>query len=473
MAWRVQAKSALVLCEERKVGPFKFKQWPLPEEPFTKSNQFKRTLLTSWINILLVCVPVGLTLGFVHGSSVSTFIVNYLAEVPLWFMCDYALEEIEKYLPRTISDLLDIFTNNTVQLISSILLLKQGEVSLLQTSLVGGILSNILVLLGLSLLSGGMRNHTQRFNRTGAQGSSALLSIATTSVLIPTAERELGQISLENLILQCRGIAVVLLFIFFTYTFCQMYTHKEDYQDWGNSASHQRPRNERGIELLIKQTAFQVASPIAEPVARRMALGPPAAVDSTKAPTAACAEEGPAAAPTAPTASREGQPHADEITGPQLHLAVATLVFVATVGLLFLCINATVDSLSILTGEAGLSPTFVGLILLPVPNYDFAAVSLAADDYLGQAVKYTVGRSIQTALLVLPLVVLMGWGMQVPGGVTLALDGFEVVSLFTTILLLNFLVVDAKVHWVHGVLLLADWVLIAIAAYFVSPREQN
>jgi len=51
----------------------------------------------------------------------------------------------------------------------------------------------------------------------------------------------------------------------------------------------------------------------------------------------------------------------------------------------------------------------------------------------------------------------------------LAFDVFEVVSLFTTILLLGFLMMDAKVYWLHGVLLFADWVLIAIAAFFVSP----
>jgi Ca2+:H+ antiporter len=68
--------------------------------------------------------------------------------------------------------------------------------------------------------------------------------------------------------------------------------------------------------------------------------------------------------------------------------------------------------------------------------------------------------------------VLIAWWISV-GGVTLAFDGFEVVSLFTTILLLNFLVIDAKVHWVHGVLLLADWVLIGIAAYFVTPEVSS
>jgi len=192
---------------DHKIGPFTFERWPIPEEPFTKKNQFQRTFLTSWINVLLVCVPAGLTLKFVMGSSPATFVVNYLAEIPLWFMCDYALEEMEKYLPRTVSDLVDIFTNNTVQIISSILLLRAGEIQLLQTSLIGGILSNILVLLGLSLISGGMNNHTQRFNRTGAQGSSSLLSIAATSMLIPTAEQQLGQITPDNLIQQSRGVS--------------------------------------------------------------------------------------------------------------------------------------------------------------------------------------------------------------------------------------------------------------------------
>jgi Ca2+:H+ antiporter len=72
--------------------------------------------------------------------------------------------------------------------------------------------------------------------------------------------------------------------------------------------------------------------------------------------------------------------------------------------------------------------------------------------------KYTVGRNNQTALLAIPLVVMISCGIVGGEGMSLALDGFEVLSLFTTILLLNFLVVDAKVHWVHGVLRLADFV---------------
>jgi len=67
-------------------------------------------------------------------------------------------------------------------------------------------------------------------------------------------------------------------------------------------------------------------------------------------------------------------------------------------------------------------------------------------DKLCHTVTSTVGKSIQTALLVTPTIVLLAWCLGVDQ-VTLVFDGFEVVSLFATVLLLNFLIVDARVHW--------------------------
>lgn len=102
----------------------------------------------------------------------------------------------------------------------------------------------------------------------------------------------------------------------------------------------------------------------------------------------------------------------------------------------YLCIDATVDSFSALTEQTPWTSMFVGSILLPIPNCDFAPISLAVDDFFDQTMRYSVGRSMQTALLVEPLVVLLAWwtGMA---DVTLAFYGFEVISLFTTILLLG------------------------------------
>lgn len=166
--------------------------------------------------------------------------------------------------------------------------------------------------------------------------------------------------------------------------------------------------------------------------------------------------------PTGMWASRRDRTKRIEIqVPPPLSLAVATLVFAVSIVLLYLCIDATVDSISALTEQTSPTSMFVRSILLPIPDCDFAPISPAADDFFDQTMRYTVGRSVQTALLVEPLVVLLAWWMG-KADVTLAFYGFEVISLFTTILLLGFfLMVDAKVHWVHGILLMnglyLDW----------------
>lgn len=442
-----------------------------PEEPFTVANQIQRTLFTSWINILLLTVPAGIVLSNVRGGTPETFTLNYIAQIPLWFLCDYSLEELEKYIGVTATDILDIFTTNTVQIISSVLLLLDGKVDLLQTSLIGGILSNILVLLGLSISFGGATNIDQRqqeFNRTGAQGSSSLLSIAATSLLIPTAVKLLDQTSKENLVRQSRGVSVVLLFVYFTYSICQMWTHAPEYGASGKTnvtLSAIQSATASGVSIG-GQPLPNMASPrsLRIPSRTRKGAASPRSVSFIHSPRPLTNQN---AAPADDDEDENGPDQ--EIHGPQLDLPVAAALFAASIVLLYFCIDATVSSISALTEQTSLTDTFVGLILLPIPNCDFAPISLAVDDQLEQTMKYTVGRSIQTALLVEPAVVLLAWALRIPD-VTLAFDGFEVVSLFTTILLLNFLVVDAKVHWVHGILLLADWVLIGIAAYFVHPQ---
>lgn len=381
-------------------------------------------------------------------------------------MCDYALEEMEKYIGIEATDLVDLFTTNTVQIISSILLLRAREVDLLQTSLVGGILSNILVLLGLSIVFGGVMNlrnnakHEQHFNRLGAQGFTSLLSIAATSILIPTAVKLLGQTSSHNLVLQSRGVALILLFVYISYSLCQYWTHRHLYR---NSGKPPTPT------VAISADPADLDPSTSMELATTRTLEPPSP-RKRRSSIASSRPASPRPVSISPSFSAGDGPSDYEIQGPQLDLPVATLCFCATIAFLYFCIDATVNSISALTAQTSLTPTFVGLILLPIPNCDFAPISLAVDDQLEQTMRYTVGRSIQTALLVEPLIVLLAWGMHVPN-VTLAFDGFEVVSLFTTILLLNFLVVDAKVHWVHGILLLADWVLIGIAAYFVENGD--
>jgi len=143
---------------------------------------------------------------------------------------------------------------------------------------------------------------------------------------------------------------------------------------------------------------------------------------------------------------------------------VISTVFVA------LCAEFMVDAIDAVTsGNSGISQTFVGLILLPIVGNaaeHATAVTVAVKDKMDLAIGVAVGSSMQIALLVLPLVVLIGWMM---GNDNMTLDfgdGFQVIVLFVAVLLVNYLIADGKSHWLEGVLLMTLYIIIAVAAWF-------
>lgn len=175
------------------------------KQKFTFVGQLRATLLNSWINILLVAVPVGIALNFVNVNPVVIFVVNFIAIIPLAGMLSYATEEIALRTGETIGGLLNasfgsvlkflfvwivILTglhSNAVELIVSIIALVKKEVLIVQTSLVGSILSNLLLVMGMCFFFGGLNRMEQFFNVTVAQTASSLLALAVGSLIIPTA----------------------------------------------------------------------------------------------------------------------------------------------------------------------------------------------------------------------------------------------------------------------------------------------
>jgi len=88
------------------------------------------------------------------------------------------------------------------------------------------------------------------------------------------------------------------------------------------------------------------------------------------------------------------------------------------------------------------------------------------------AIGVAVGSSMQIALLVLPLTVVLGWiiGGEKAGSMTLDFDGFQITVLFVAVLLVNYLIQDGKSHWLEGVLLQILYVIIAVAAWFYPTK---
>lgn len=194
----------------------------------------RMVLLSNYINVLLVFVPLGIVSHFVHWSATTTFVLNFLAIVPLASLLSFATEELAVSVGQTVGGLLNATFGNAVELIVSILALLKGELRIVQASMLGSILSNILLVLGCCFVAGGVRVQLPRFNTTVAQTMCGLMGVATTSMLIPAAFHLALPASrvTEKLVLELsRGTSVILLVIYALYLLFQLKTHASIYND--------------------------------------------------------------------------------------------------------------------------------------------------------------------------------------------------------------------------------------------------
>ncbi|KAF3184512.1 hypothetical protein TWF106_002966 [Orbilia oligospora] len=191
------------------------------------NKTFFQILFHSWINILLVFVPIGIAVEIAHLDPTIVFAMNCIALVPLAGMLSYATESVAHRLGDTIGALMNVTFGNAVELIVFIALAKD-EISVVQASIIGSILSNLLLILGMSFLLGGLRFREQIYNSTVTQMSACLLSISALSLLLPTAfhasfsNADLADIATLRI---SRGTSVILLLIYIIYLLFQLRSH--------------------------------------------------------------------------------------------------------------------------------------------------------------------------------------------------------------------------------------------------------
>jgi Ca2+:H+ antiporter len=121
----------------------------------------KNAILHSWINLLLVFVPVGIAAHAAHMSPAIVFSMNAIAIIPLAGMLAHATEAVAARLGDTLGALLNVSFGNAVELILFIILLAAGQVEVVQAALLGSILANLLLILGMAFLLGGLRYQEQ------------------------------------------------------------------------------------------------------------------------------------------------------------------------------------------------------------------------------------------------------------------------------------------------------------------------
>ncbi|KAI1435536.1 Sodium/calcium exchanger protein-domain-containing protein [Xylaria sp. CBS 124048] len=193
----------------------------------------KKILFHSWINLGLVFVPVGIAVARMPNSNAgATFGINAVAIIPLAALLSYATESVARKLGDTVGALLNVTFGNAVELIIFIALVK-GEIRVVQASLLGSILANLLLILGGAFFMGGLRFREQMYNSTVTQMSACLLSLSVISLVLPTAFHA----SFKNTVLAdqqslkiSRGTSVILLLVYVVYLLFQLKSHAYMYE---------------------------------------------------------------------------------------------------------------------------------------------------------------------------------------------------------------------------------------------------
>lgn len=195
----------------------------------------KKIVCSSWLNVILVFVPVGIAVEAVHASPIIVFVMNAIAIVPLAGLLSYATESVAKRMGDTVGALMNVTFGNSVELIIFIIALAKNEIRIVQASLLGSILANLLLILGLAFFIGGLRFREQIYNSTVTQMSACLLSLSVMSLLLPTAfhaafndeSQEKANIAVIKV---SRGTSVILLLVYGLYLVFQLNSHAYLYQ---------------------------------------------------------------------------------------------------------------------------------------------------------------------------------------------------------------------------------------------------
>lgn len=151
----------------------------------------------------------------------------------------------------------------------------------------------------------------------------------------------------------------------------------------------------------------------------------------------------------------------------------AVVLLLVTTGLVAVCAEFLVGSINYLVENSNVSEAFIGLIILPIVGNaaeHVTAVTVASQNKMDLAIHVAVGSSIQIALFVTPVVVLLGWALHKTMSLYFSL--FETISLFGSAFIVNFLVLDGRTNYLEGALLIAAYIIIALAAFFYPSSSE-
>ncbi|MEO0836623.1 MAG: calcium/proton exchanger [Cyanobacteria bacterium J06642_3] len=176
--------------------------------------------------LLLVFIPISIAAHFLEWGETVVFITAALGIVPLASYMGTATEEIAVVTGPNIGGLLNATFGNATELILAFIALKAGLVGVVKATITGSIVSNLLLVMGFSMLLGGLRYKEQKFQPTVARLNASSMNLAVIALLLPTAV-EYTSTGIEEQTLQNLSVAVagILILVYALTLLFSMKTH--------------------------------------------------------------------------------------------------------------------------------------------------------------------------------------------------------------------------------------------------------
>jgi Ca2+:H+ antiporter len=426
--------------------------------------------MARWLYWLLAAVPLAILAGLLHWPETLIFVAAAVGLIPLAGLIGLATEELAEQVGPLVGGLLNATFGNAPELIIGIAALSAGLLDVVRASITGSIIGNTLLVLGTALLIGGWRNGRQYFDARNAGQYASMLALAVIGLVLPALANTVGQSERSgnggpaiNIDAISIAFAVILLISYAAYlAYTVFHVRDKPRREQQDIREGEVPAPEEDGPPLVPPSAVLADEQQEELVQEaRRARGKvhPAASSRGKAhPKASSpvARKHPATKPR----SRKGIAW-KEIWRPVTLLAGAT---VATAIVSELLVGAIVP----VTEQFGWSQIFVGLIIVPIVGNaaeHSSAIQMALKDRIDVSMAITAGSSIQVALLVAPVLVLVSFPVGQP--LDLLFRPLELVIFGLATFLFPLISLDGESTWLEGLLLLAFYLMVGVVAFFL------
>ena len=371
-------------------------------------TETKRSFLLSgegWPYLLVPLIPVAILLEVVHADSVLIFGASALGVIPTAALMGRATEELAARSGPGIGGFLNVTFGNAPELIIALFALGAGLHEVVKASVAGSLLGNILLVMGVSMLAGGLRRDRQHFEARAASAQSLMLLLATVALIMPaifqlvsggglpepTARAVEFSGELKTLSV---GVSLILLISYAAGLLFSLKTHKDLFNPSHDEEDH------GGEPWTVRRSVIMLA-------------------------------------------------------GAGVAVGVMSEILVSS-------ITEASESL-------GLSPFFVGVIVVAVVGNaaeHWVSVYFAMKNKIGLSVNIAVGSAAQIALFVAPVLVLASFFIG-PFPMALVFNGFEIGAIFLAVLIADEITQRGESTWYEGLQLLAIYAVLALTFFFV------